>query len=125
MLHAIWLGSVFGPFLLIRGLWMLICRSSVMKVESSIKSSPACFHMIAVIQLLLGLMIVNTCCMGPVQGSALLVAILGWALIIRAFLSFFVPKTVLKTVGNAKWNASMGVITVIWGIAMCWMSFYQ
>ncbi len=125
MLHTIWLGSVFGPFLVIHGLWMLICRSALMKAEASVKSSPACFHIIGVIQLLVGLAIVNTCCMAPIQGYMLLVALLGWVLILRAVLSFFLPKLVLKTLGNAKWNACVAIITFVWGIAICWMAFGQ
>lgn len=123
MLHAMWLGSVFGPFLVIHGLWMLFCRSALMKTETSVKGSPACFHMIGVIQLLVGLAIVNTCFIGPIEGVSLLVAILGWVLILRAILSFFLPKLVLKTLGNAKWNAFAAVITLVWGIAICWRAF--
>lgn len=123
MMHAMWLGSVFGPFLVILGLWMLFCRSAVMKTETSFKGSPACLYIVSTVRLWVGLLIVNTCCMGPVQGLSLLLAILGWVLIIRAVLFFFVPKLTMKVLGNAKWNASCSIITLIWGIAICWMSF--
>lgn len=123
MLHAMWLGGVVGPFLVIHALWMLICRSSFMKVESSVKNSPACFHIIGAVQLLVGLAIVKTCCMGPVEGAAVLVALLGWMLILRAVIAFFLPKMLLKTLGNAKWNATMAVILLVWGIAICWRLF--
>lgn len=123
MLHAMWLGSVFGPFLVIHGLWMLLCRANVMKVEAAVKSSQACFHIIGVVQLLVGLFIVNTCCMGPLHGVAILLVILGWLLILRAVMVFFMSKIMLKTLGNPKWNASAGIISLIWGIAICWMAF--
>ena len=123
MLHAMWLGSVFGPFLVIHGLWMLLCRANLMKVEASIKGSPACFHMIGVIQLLVGLAIVNTCCMGPIQGTSILIAVLGWVFILRAVVVFFIPKLMLKALTSPKWNALVGLIALIWGIAICWTTF--
>lgn len=123
MLHAMWLGSVFGPFLVIQGLWMLLCRANLMKVESSLKSSPCCFHMVGVIQLLVGLAIINTCCMGPIQGTSMLLAVLGWVFIVRAVVIFFVPKLMLKALASPKWNAVVAIIAFLWGIAICWMTF--
>lgn len=123
MMHSMWLAGVFGPFLLIRGLWMLICRSAVMKTESAVKSSAACFHIIATVQLLVGLAIVNTCCSGPFEKSVWLLALLGWVMIIRGVLSFFMPKLVLKTVANPKWSAVTGLIALLWGFAISWSAF--
>lgn len=122
MMHAIWLGHVFGPFLVIHGLWMLLCRTAVMKTEAAVKSSLAAFHMGAALRLLFGLMIVNTCCMGPVEGLSLLLAVLGWVLILRAILAFFLPKLVLKTLGNPTWNVATAVISIVWGAAIYWMA---
>lgn len=122
MMHAVWLGHIFGPFLVIHGLWMLLCRTAVMKTEASLKSSLASFHMGAVVRLLLGLVIVNACCMGPIEGLSLLLAVLGWVLILRAILALFLPKLILKTLGNPTWNVATAVISIVWGAAIYWMA---
>jgi len=123
MLHAIWLGSIFGPFLAIHGLWMLLCRSALMKAEASLKSTPSAFHMVGVVQLIIGLAIINTCCTEVVQGLGLLLAIFGWLLILRAVLVFFLPKLIMKTLSNGKWNAFIGLLSLVWGLAICWLTF--
>jgi|GEM_PF-6988063 len=123
MLQVMSLGSIFGPFLVIHAVWMILCKSTFMKTEAAIKTSPVSFHMIGVIQLLIGLVIVNVCCLGSVHGLSLLLGVLGWVLVFRALVSFFFPKLIMKTLGKPVWAMSTALISLLWGIAICWLTF--
>lgn len=119
IMREIWLGSIFGPFLLIMGLWMLVHKERLAKIQSSLKSCPACFHIIGVIQLLVGLAIVDTC-RGCMMFSGWLVMLLGWFFILRGILSLFLPGLIVKTMSWGRW---VGIVPFVWGILLCWVAF--
>jgi hypothetical protein len=119
VMREMWLGGIFGPFLLIMGFWMLLHKERLAKVQSSLKSTPACFHLLGVLQLLVGLTIVGTC-RGCMMLPGLLISLLGWVLILRGILSLFFPNFIIKTLSFGRW---VGVIPLVWGLLLCWFAF--
>jgi hypothetical protein len=127
-IRELWLASIFGPFLIIMGLWMLLCKDRLAKVQASLKSTPACFNMLGVIQLLVGLAIVDTCrgCMltPGLFIPGLLIAILGWVCVIRGIVFLFFPTFITKMMAEyPSWGRWLGVIRLIWGLALSFFAF--
>jgi hypothetical protein len=124
MERAMWLASIFGPFLAIIGLWMLIYADNLVKVISSIKNTAGAFYIGGIINLLLGLTIVTQNNIW-VWSGALLVTILGWAWIVRGVLVLFIPQAIIKmTMSHKGFIKGMGVIPLVWGLALCWYAFF-
>ena len=125
MQNALWLASIFGPLLAIVGLWMLLYHENMMKVLNSIKSTPALFYMSGWMNLLIGLVIVSQYNVWTAN-LAVLITLLGWALIIRGILSLFIPQLLIKlTMGKPSWCKMMGIIPFVWGLLLCWFAFYM
>ena len=123
MQNALWLASIFGPMLVIMGLWMLLYNDNMVKIIASLKSTPACFYMLGMANLLIGLTIISQYNVWS-WDAGFLVTLLGWILILRGILSLFVPQLLIKTTmshtGNMKY---MGLLPFIWGIALAWFAF--
>lgn len=123
MQNALWLASIFGPFLVIVGLWMLLYSDNLEKIVASIKNSPGTFYVIGVANLLVGFTIISQYNMWHWDGS-FLVTLLGWVLVLRGVLSLFVPQLLIKvTMSHGGMTKFMGIIPFIWGIALCWLAF--
>ncbi len=56
---AMWLASIFGPFLVILGLWMLLYCDQYTKVLNGIKGSAGLFYMNSVFNLLIGFTVLS------------------------------------------------------------------
>lgn len=114
--------SVFGPYQLIVGLWMLIHRRNCQKVCDSIRKTPAAIYVMGWTSLLLGLFIMYEYNYW-IWNIALFVTLLGWAYFIRGLLILFVPQTYLKTeTREHAYITTGGILRVIWGIALCWIA---
>jgi hypothetical protein len=123
MQTAIWLAMIFGPFLAIVGLWMLLYSDNLLKTYASIKGTPAVMYMRSVVNMLLGLTIITQYNMWQWDGS-LLVTLLGWVLFIRGVITLYVPQFVMKLgMSDQKALKYRGVIPLIWGLALCWFAF--
>ena len=112
--------QVFGPFLIILGLWMLFYHENQHKIMSSIKASPACFHILSILQLLIGLIIVTQCNIWQMHLYAL-VTILAWVFIIRGIVGLFFPQVLMKMM-QGKGSRFAGLVPLIWGLALFWFS---
>lgn len=120
-----WLAGIFGPFMAIIGLWMLLYHDNVVKITNSIKSTPGAFYMGGVFNLLVGLTILSEYD-SWMHGVACLVTLLGWVMIIRGILALFIPQLVIKlTMTNRTFLKVMGVIPLVWGLALCWFAFWS
>lgn len=111
---------VFAPFLVIVGLWMLLYSDNLMKIMASIKASPACFHILGLLQLLIGLILVTQCNVWKMKG-AVLITILGWVFLLRGVLALFFPQVLLKILPKGSWAKFAGVIPLLWGILLYWV----
>jgi hypothetical protein len=125
MQNALWLASIFGPFLTIIGLWMLLFSENLMKVWTALKSSPVAFYFSGWVNLLIGLTILSQYDMWSWDGFVL-VTILGWVLVIRGIMALFVPQMLVKcTMCNSNFMKIQGIIPLVWGLALCWLAFFM
>lgn len=119
-----WLASIFGPLLLINGIWCLVYKENLVKIISSIKANPAAFWLFGFLNLFLGLFIISYYNVWDMN-MGIFVTLLGWVLLIRGLLSFFAPKTLIAyTMTNPKFIKIFGFIPLIWGVILCWIAFF-
>jgi hypothetical protein len=125
MQSAMWLASIFGPFLMILGIWMLFYHANMMKVITSIKGTPGVMYVLGMWNLLIGLTILSQFNMW-MWGLSLLVTILGWVMLIRGLMYYFMPHYILSkkmTTGNCL--KVKGIVLLIWGFGLCWLAFWM
>lgn len=125
MQSAMNMASIFGPFLLVLGIWKLFYHSNAMKVIASVKNSPASMYILGILNLLFGLTVLNQY-NNWMWGLPLLVTILGWVLLIRGLLFYFMPHCLFhKNVTSGNAIKVKGVILLVWGFALCWFAFWM
>ncbi len=125
MQNAMWLASIFGPFLMICGIWMLFYRSNVMKVITSAKNTPGVVYVLGVINLLIGLTILSQFNVWMWE-LPLLVTLLGWVLLIRGLLYYFMPHVLFhKCMTSANCHVVKGIVSLVWGFCLCWLAFWM
>ena len=122
---AMWLAGVFGPLLTIMGLWMLLYSENLIKVMTSIKNTSGCFFMMGMINILVGLVIVNMYNVW-MWHPAVLVSLLGWVLLIRGVLILYIPQLIIKyTMTSHMVMRAIGLTPLIWGLALWWFAFFR
>lgn len=125
MNSAIMIAHVFGPFLAILGLWMLLYGENVVKIITAIKKSPAAFHASSVFNLLIGLFIIVVYNVW-VMDVYLFITLLGWAVFFRGLLGLFLPQLIVKFfMTRVKWMKTMGFIPFVWGLILTWIGYYM
>ncbi len=121
--NAIWIATIFGPFLTILGIWMLTHRDSLMKTYTSIKSTPSVMFLRSIINMLLGLIIIHQYNMW-FRDATLLVTLLGWALLLRGVVTLFAPEYAIKAgLSDQKILQARGIIPLVWGLLLVWFAF--
>jgi len=124
MESAIMLARVFGPFIGILGLWMLLYGDNVVKIMTSMKNSPAALYTSAVFNLFIGLIIINLYNNWTWDGF-FFVTLLGWVMFLRGVFALFLPQTVVKVLMTKNsWMKTMGIIPFVWGLILTWAGFY-
>lgn len=125
MQNAMFLAAIFGPFLLIMGVWMLFYHENVSKMITSLKNTPAVFCVTGVINLLVGLTVINQFNIWSWTLAAL-VTLFGWWMLVRGLMVFFLPQLLIKlTMSNGKWVKIKGIIPLVWGFLLCWFAFWS
>lgn len=124
MQNAMWLASIFGPFMTIVGLWMLLYADNLMKVWNAIKSSAASLYFVGAVNLLIGLTILSQYDMWS-WDTHVLVTILGWYSVIRGVMALFVPQLYIQIMSNTNFMKIMGIIPLVWGLALSWLAFFM
>jgi len=122
---AMMIAQVFGPFLAIVGLWMLLYGDNVVKIMTSMKGSPSAQYLAALLNLLIGIFIM---CHYNVWSWNIqfFVTLLGWVMFIRGVLGLFVPQLIVKwTMTHTSWMKTMGIIPFVWGLLLIWAGFYM
>lgn len=119
----VWLASIFGPFLLILGLWMALYHENMKKIVTSLKSTPCVFSLSGMINLLMGLSILSFYREWS-WDLQVLVTLLGWVYLIRGVVILFFPQLFTKiALSKGSWLRFRGVIAIVWGFALCWLAF--
>lgn len=122
--NSIWLSSIFGPFLVILGLWMLLYTENMIQVMDAVRKSPAVLYLMGVINLLIGLFIVSEYNMWSWQWNTL-VSLLGWIMIVRGVVAFFIPQLFAKWMSPKEKKLSLfGIIPLVYGLLLCWVGFF-
>lgn len=122
---AIMVASIFGPFLGILGLWMLLYGDNVVKVMTAIKNSPSSIYISGILNLLFGLFIINAYNVWE-WDIFFLVTLLGWFLFLRGVLTFFMPQLVVSWfMSRNSWMKTMGIVPFVWGLILTWIGFYM
>jgi hypothetical protein len=125
MQNAMWLASIFGPFLIIVGLWMLLYSENMLKIVSSIKGSPAALYTSGIINLLVGLTILSNYDTWS-WDAYVLVTLLGWVMLIRGVMVLFVPQLLIQlTMTNRTLLKAWGILPLFWGLALSWVAFFM
>lgn len=122
---AIMLARVFGPFLGILGLWMLLYGDNVVKVMAAMKNSPVALYSSAVFNLLIGIFIM---CNYNVWtwNIFFFVTLLGWVMFLRGVFALFVPQIIVKCImSKSSWMKTMGIVPFVWGLILTWTGFYM
>src|SRR5579883_643766 len=119
--QLMFVATIFGPYQLVVGLWMLVHRKNCLKVYDSIRKTPAAIYVMGWTSLLLGLFIVTTFNYW-MWNVSLFVPTLGWAYIIRGVIILFIPQLFL-TDKNENSRLSIGaVLRLIWGAGLVWIA---
>jgi hypothetical protein len=125
MQNAMWLASIFGPLLMIIGIWMLFYHANMVKVCTSCKNTPGVQYLMGVVDLLIGLTILSEYNIWS-WTLPLLVTLLGWVMLIRGLMAFFVPQLLVNlSMNNPSWLKVKGTIPLIWGFGLCWLAFWM
>jgi hypothetical protein len=123
MQNYMWLASIFGPFLLILGIWGLFYRDNMDKVCASVKAHPAFLYILAIFNLWFGLVII-TFNNYWFWDRTLFVTVLGWALAVRGVICLFAPQLMLKHKGNkTTCHTVKSTVFLVWGFILCWIAF--
>ena len=124
MQNAMWLASIFGPLLMIVGIWMLFYHDSMVKVCTSFKNTPALVYFSGVINILIGLTVLNAFNVW-MWGLTLLVTLFGWFILVRGIMKLFLPHVFMKWSHDAGWMKVKGIVPLIWGFGLCWLAFWM
>lgn len=125
MEKAMWLASIFGPFLFILGLWMLLYNENLAKTHASMKGMPGVLYLRSVFNMLIGLFIIREYNMWEWE-PALVVTILGWVLFLRGVLTLYAPQFVMQVgVSDQRMLKLRGIIPFLTGIYLSWFAFWS
>lgn len=123
MQKAYWLATIFGPFLVILGVWMLGYKENLMKTYSSIKGTPSVMYLRSIINMLVGLTIIREYNLW-IANMAILVTLLGWAMLIRGIITLFAPQFCISIgMSDQKVIQARGFIPLVWGLLLLWFVF--
>jgi hypothetical protein len=122
---AMWLASIFGPFLVILGLWMLLYCDQMMKVMTGIKNSAAIFYLNSVFNILVGFTVLSQYDLWG-WNLLVLVTLLGWFMVVRGVMGLFVPQLLIDILmGNPGFTKVMGIIPLVWGVFLSYVGFFM
>src|ERR1700680_4509567 len=122
---AMWLASIFGPLLVIIGLWKLLYADAFAKVLNSMKNSHGLMYFTSVIYLWVGFTVLSQYDVWEMD-ALVLVTLLGWAMIVRGILGLFVPQMLHDMyIGHKGFTRVCGLIPLVWGVLLCWIGFFM
>ncbi len=125
MFNPIEISRVFGPLLIIMGVWSLLYQNNVKKVSEAFKKNVAIHYLGALINLIIGLLVIYS---SPNWGFHLtvLVTILGWVFFLKGLIFFILPNFFIKIFSQKKSVYMLsGLISIIWGLAFVWFTFMK
>lgn len=123
--NALSIATVFGPFLAILGIWMLVYTDNVTKTYASIKGTPAVMYLRSVVNMLVGLFIISRFNVWMMDAS-LIVTLLGWAMLVRGIATLFAPQAAVRLgMSDQKVLQVRGIVPLFWGLLLLWVAFWR
>lgn len=117
--NAVTLAGIFGPVLLILGIWGILYQKDAKDLASWVRKNPNVLYVGAVINLVFGLTILNMYSTWT-WSEPLLVTLLGWLLFVRGLFIFFIPKLVLRMFSMKQgWGIFFSFVVILWGLILC------
>lgn len=124
MTLATMLAWIFGPYLVIQGIWMFAQKKNLMKICKSIRETPASVYIFGWTSLLIGLVLVNLFNVWE-PSLAIFMTLLGWGYVVRALLILFVPQVFLKMETHEKTvMPTMAIVRIVWGLLILWFGLH-
>jgi len=120
MHHATLLASVFGPFMFVIGLWVLLRKHDVEKVWTSIKATPGLLYVGGVINLLIGFTVLAMYKEWSMH-LAVLVTLFGYVQLLRGLSILFAHDWAMKMSTKIMKHRQChlcGILPIVWGIAL-------
>ncbi len=122
---ATWIASIFGPLLVIVGIWTLIYADHLIKVLNNFKSSPGIMYFSSIVHLLVGFAVLSQYDLWA-WNAFVMVTILGWFMVVRGIMGLFVPQLLMDFyMGNPHFTRVWGVVPLVWGLGLCWIGFFM
>lgn len=122
--NPVMISSIFGPYLAIVGLWVLLSAKTLAKTWPNPKTSPGVFFLASGLNVLFGLIILSQYNMWQ-WNINLFVTLLGWVFILRGVLGLFIPEVVSSTTAkNPKVLRTFGIIVLIWGLILSRIAYF-
>ncbi|MCK4934529.1 MAG: hypothetical protein KAR79_02985 [Simkaniaceae bacterium] len=122
-MNEITLSSIFGPLLIILGLWSMMHLTKMKKICESFQANPCCLYLAGLINLLLGLTIIQFTYWA--LNLTFFITLLGWFMLVKGILILFFSgawSSWMKKCGRPV-KVFCAVITIIWGLALCSLAF--
>lgn len=124
MNEILWLARIFGPFLLIMGLWALLRTEELDRAWNSMKANPGLFFLGGVLNLLVGLSVLSTYSSWSF-GLPLLLTLFGWLWVIRGCCALFAPDKVIAWADAMESNRKpLCFVPIVWGFLLCILAFF-
>ena len=122
---AMWLASIFGPLLVILGLWKLLYSEAFVKVLNSVKNSHGLMYYSSVAYLWVGFTVLSQYDLWGMN-ALMFVTLLGWVMVVRGILGLFVPQMLFDMyLGHHGFTRVCGLIPLVWGIILSWVGFFM
>jgi hypothetical protein len=121
---AMWLASIFGPLLVIIGLWKLLYSDAFSKVQHSVRNSHGLMYYSSVVYLWVGFTVLSQYDMWAMD-ALVFVTLLGWVMVIRGILGLFVPQMLHDMYNHRGFCKVCGLIPLVWGVILCWIGFFM
>lgn len=119
--EALAIARIFGPFLVIWGIWIFLNRDQMAKVTNNFKTTPALVYLISIFNLLVGFVILSQYDLWD-WNLFLFVTLLGWAMVVRGIMGLFATKLFLKMcIGKGHLSKKWTLIPIIVGIILSYL----
>ena len=124
MATAIFIARIFGPLLLIVGIWNLFYRHKVHQAAKGLSTNKAVMYMHGIINLIVGLSII-TFFNHWVWDLTLLVTLLGWFLLVRGVCALYWPECIVNCMLCSEGCiTAWGVVWIVWGFFLAWLGYF-
>ena len=123
--YAMLLSKIFGPVLLLAGLWFFFSKNHLTHVIESLKDEPALFFTSGLTNLIIGFTILSLYSDWGWQ-SETAVTLFGWLLIVRGLSVLYFPQEAMQyTMKAVKHHRILAVVPLVLGILMLCYGYPQ